>query len=169
MIRHLLISSAFILASTVTFAASANAEEPAVMASGIVATSCNLIKLNDGVLGVNSTSNPTVLSSSISGGTPAKVKIDCDGDAKLTISEPQQTTTGLSGKTVFSPLNLTATASNTALGLSVNSKSKPTGDIFANADGDAIGTIEVNMEANNASQNISPGDYEFTVILTSTP
>lgn len=169
MIRHLLISSTFILTSTAIFVPTANADEPAVIASGIVATSCNFIKLNDGELAVNSTSNPTSLSSSESGGTPAKVKIDCDGDAKLTISEPKQTTTGLSGKTVFPTSNLTATASNTALGLSVNSKSQPTGDIFANADGDAVGIIEVNMEANNGSQNISPGDYQFTVILTSTP
>ncbi|GAX43115.1 hypothetical protein NIES4075_41270 [Tolypothrix sp. NIES-4075] len=168
MIRHLLISSAFILASTVTFAASVSADEPAAMASGTVATSCYLSKLNDGELGVNSTSNPTVLSSSVSGGTPAKVRIDCDGDAKLTISEPKQTKI-ISGTTEFLPENLTATASNTALGLSVNSKSKPTGDIFANADAEAIGTIEVNMEAKNGTQNISPGDYEFTVIFTSTP
>ena len=163
MIRNLLISSAFMFASTVIFASSANADDP--MAYGTLATSCYLSKLNDGVLAVNDISKPTRLSSTLSGGTPAKVNIDCDGDAQLTISKPDQT----KGTTSFG--NLTATATNTALGLNVssNSTSPATGDIFADTQGEAIGTIEINLVADNGAQNIVPGEYEFTVTLTSTP
>jgi len=165
MIRHLLISSAFILASTVTFITSASAEEPSVMAYGSVADFCDFSNPLPGDLVLNS--GGTALSSI--GGTPAKVNIDCNGNAKLTISKPQQKT-GLTGKTEFLPLNLTATAKNTALGLDINSESTQGGNIFANSEGEAIGTIEVNMTANNGSGNkISPGEYEFTVTLTSTP
>lgn len=163
MIRHLLISSAFILASTVTLAASANAEEPSVMVYGSVADFCDFGNPLPGDLILNS--GGTALSSI--GGTPAKVDIDCNGNAKLTISKPKQKT-GLSGNTLFSDSNLTATAKNTALGLDVNSESSPTGNIFANSEGEAIGTIEVNMTAVNGNK-ISPGEYEFTVTLTSTP
>ena len=157
MIRYLLLTSAFILASTVTFATSANAQQAS--ASGKVAESCDFTKAVPGELILNS--GGTTLTST--GGTPAKVDIDCNGDAKLTISKPVKN----SGTTTFT--KLTATAKNTKLGLDVSSESGTPGNIFANSNGDAIGTIEVNMVAENGSQKISPGEYNFTVTLTSTP
>ena len=159
MIRYLLLSSAFMLASTVTFAASANAQQAS--ASGIVAESCDFTKSVPGELILNP--GGTTLTST--GGTPAKVDIDCNGDAKLTISKPVQNSG--TGTTDF--INLTATAKNADLGLNASSESPVAGNIVANSDGDAIGTIEVNMVADNGSQKISPGEYNFTVTLTSTP
>ncbi len=159
MIRYLLLGSAFMLASTVTFTTSANAQQAS--ASGIVAESCDFTKSVPGELILNS--GGTILTST--GGTPAKVDIDCNGDAKLTISKPVKN----SGTTNFSNSNLTATAKNTKLGLDVSSESGTPGNIFANSDGEAIGTIEVNMVADNGSQKISSGEYNFTVTLTATP
>lgn len=147
------------LASTVTFAASANAQQAS--ASGIVAKRCDFIKSVPGELILN----PAVTALTSTGGTPAKVDIDCNSDAKLTISKPVQNSG--TGTTTFT--NLTATAKNAALGLNVTSESLTPGNIFANSDGDAIGTIEVNMVADNGNQKISPGEYNFTVTLTSTP
>ncbi len=160
MIRYLLLSSGFILASTLTFTASANAQE--VFASGIVAKSCTFTQSVPGELILNS--GGTTLTST--GGTPAKVDINCNGDATLTISEPVQNSG--SGTTVFTTLS--ATANNGVLGLNVSSKSASPGNILAKSkDENAIGTIEVNMVADNGSQKISPGKYNFTVTLTSTP
>jgi hypothetical protein len=164
MIRHLLLGTSFILASSVTFAAVANAEEPTAMANGTVTALCDFGNPQPGELILNS--GGTALSSK-NGGTPAKVDIDCTDDASLTISQPEQTT-GLSGNTVFSDSNLTATASNTELGLSLNSTSNSTGNIVANAD-TGIKTIEVNMVADKGNIKISSGKYEFKVTLTATP
>lgn len=52
MIRYLLLGSAFMLASTVTFATSANAQE--ATASGMVATSCDFKNPQRGDLILNS-------------------------------------------------------------------------------------------------------------------
>jgi hypothetical protein len=169
MIRHLLITSAFLLVNTFIFATTANAEEGSANASGMVADFCNLGNPIDGNLGVNAPSNPTTLSSSASGGRAATVDITCNGDATLTISKPVQTKF-LSGKTEFSDENLTATAKNSTFGVNVNSESISTStNIFPGTSGVADMTLEVNMEARNGTQKISPGDYKFTVTITSTP
>jgi hypothetical protein len=163
MIRHVLLSTAFMLASTFTFANSANAED--APASGPVAEMCVFGEPIEGDLIPNSTL--TSLSSE-NGGRSAKVDISCNGNATLTVSKPIQTAIE-DGTTVFNSSNLTATARSTILGLNVSSSSTIPGNIVANTGGVAIGTIEVDMVANNGSQKISPGKYTFTVTLTSTP
>jgi hypothetical protein len=154
--RHLLLSSAVILASYFTFATSANAQ----VASGQVATYCDFSNPKSGGLILNPAG--TILSSE--GGTPAQVKIYCNGDATLTISSPLQ----MKGSSKFLPLGLSARASNKDLGLNVTSSSPTPGNIFADSEFNAEGIIEVNMTASH-EQRISPGEYEFQVTLTSTP
>jgi len=164
MIRHLLISSAFVLASTVTFVATANAQDAS--ANGPVADMCVFSEPTIGQLAVNDTSNPTVLSSSLAGGTAAQVDITCNGNATLTVSPPIQT----EGKTTtFKSLTAKATSKD-LVGLNVDSNSTKPGNININTTEDtASGTIEVNMTADNDGKTISPGQYTFTVTLSSTP
>ena len=158
MIRHLLISSAFMLATTVTFAGNANAQDAG--AGGTVTDNCTFYGVVPGELIVNS--GGTILQSA-NGGTPASVLIDCNNAATLTISKPKQT----DGTTKFSDAQLTATATSTNLpNINVSSSNASIGNIPADTQ---EGKIIVNMEANNGSQKISAGKYSFTVTLTASP
>ena len=161
MIRHLLISSAFILASTVTFAGNANAEDGSAAAGGTVTDNCTFYGVVPGELIVNS--GGTILQSA-NGGTPASVLIDCNNAATLTISKPKQT----DGTTKFSDAQLTATATSPSLpNINITSSSNLSiGNIPADTQ---EGKIIVNMEANNGSNKISAGKYSFTVTLTASP
>ncbi|MBW4572219.1 MAG: hypothetical protein KME31_30780 [Tolypothrix carrinoi HA7290-LM1] len=159
MIRHLLMSSALILASTVTFATKAYAEDAG--ASGTVTGNCTFYNAVPGELILNS--GGTILQSE-NGGTPASVLIDCNNAATLTISKPEQT----DGTTKFlDPQQLTATATSTNLPNNINvSSDGSTGTIPADTQ---EGKIIVNMKADNGSNKISAGKYSFTVTLTASP
>lgn len=165
MIRHLLLSLVFLLVNNFIFATTANADEGSASASGPVAEMCIFGEPTIGQLAVNDTSNPTILSSEI-GGTPATVPITCNGNATLTVSKPIQT----EGKTTtFKSLTAKATSKD-LVGLNVDSNSTTPGNININTTEDtASGTIEVNMTADNDGKTISPGQYTFTVTLSSTP
>ncbi len=157
MIRHLLISSAFLLASTVTSAVRAYAQE----ASGPVPPNCTFYNAVPGELILNSAG--TILQSE-NGGTPASVLIDCNDAATLTISPPKQDIQP--GTTEFSDTQLTATATSTNLP-SINVISDgPGGNIPADTQ---EGKIIVNMKADNGSTKIFAGNYSFTVTLTASP
>jgi hypothetical protein len=157
MIRHLLISSAFILASTVIFASSANAEDAG--ADGTVTGNCTFYNAVPGELILNS--GGTILQSE-NGGTPASVLIDCNNAATLTISKPKQT-----DGTTIDPQKLTATATSTNLpNINVSSNGSGNGNIPADTQ---EGKIIVNMKADNGSNKISAGKYSFTVTLTASP
>jgi hypothetical protein len=171
MIRCLFSSSVLILISILTLATIDNAEgqeQGSATAIGTVADFCNFSEpINEGELAVNDTSNPTVLSSNLSGGTAAAIKLSSNGDVNLTVNKPEQIEIG-SGTTKFSPSNLVATAIN-SFGLNINSNSTDISkNVFAD-DGVANMTINVNMEANNGGQKISAGKYKFIVKLTCTP
>jgi hypothetical protein len=159
MIRHLLISSAFLLASTVTSAVRAYAQE----ASGPVSANCTFYNAVPGELILNSAG--TILQSE-NGGTPASVLIDCNDTATLTISKPKQDIQP--GTTEFSdPQYLTATATSTNLSNNINVISDgPGGNIPVDT---KDGKIIVNMKADNGSTKISAGNYSFTVTLTASP
>jgi hypothetical protein len=158
MIRHLLISSAFLLASTVTSAVRVYAQE----AGGSVAANCTFYNAVPGELILNSAG--TILQSE-NGGTPASVLIDCNYAATLTISKPEQNDIE-TGTKVFSQTQLTATATSTNLP-SINVISDGTGgNIPAETQ---EGKIIVNMKADNGSTKISAGKYSFTVTLTASP
>ncbi|MBD0264777.1 MAG: hypothetical protein ICV78_19250 [Tolypothrix sp. Co-bin9] len=161
MIRHLLISSAFMLTTTVTFAANANAEDGSAGANGTVTDNCTFYGVVPGELIVNS--GGTILQSA-NGGTPASVLIDCNNAATLTISKPKQT----DGTTKFLDAQLTATATSPSLpNINITSSSNASvGNIPADTQ---EGKIIVNMEANNGNQKISAGKYSFTVTLTASP
>jgi hypothetical protein len=162
MIRHLLISSAFILASSVTFAANANAEDGSAGANGTVTDNCTFYGVVPGELIVNS--GGTILQSA-NGGTPASVLIDCNNAATLTISKPKQNIE--TGTTKFLDTQLTATATSPNLpNINVSSSNASIGNIPADTQ---EGKIIVNMEANNGDQKISAGKYSFTVTLTASP
>ncbi|MGI2905561.1 hypothetical protein [Tolypothrix sp. VBCCA 56010] len=157
MIRHLLMSSALILASTVTFATKAYAEDAG--ASGTVTGNCTFYNAVPGELILNSSG--TILQSE-NGGTPASVLIDCNNAATLTISTPKQT-----DGTTIDPQQLTATATSTNLpNINVSSNGSGNGDIPADTQ---EGKIIVNMKADNGSNKISAGKYSFTVTLTASP
>ena len=163
MIRHLLISSAFILASTVTFAANANAEDGSAGANGTVTDNCTFYGVVPGELIVNS--GGTILQSA-NGGTPASVLIDCNNAATLTISKPKQNIIE-AGTTNFLDTQLTATATSSNLpNINITSSNASIGNIPADTQ---EGKIIVNMEANNGSNKISAGKYSFTVTLTASP
>ncbi|MBD2603959.1 hypothetical protein H6G81_05290 [Scytonema hofmannii FACHB-248] len=157
MIRHLLISSAFLLASTVTSAVRVYAQE----AGGSVAANCTFYNAVPGELILNSAG--TILQSE-NGGTAASVLIDCNDAATLTISPPEQDIQP--GTTDFPDTQLTATATSTNLP-SINVISDgPGGNIPADTQ---EGKIIVNMKADNGSTKISAGKYSFTVTLTASP
>jgi hypothetical protein len=158
MIRHLLISSAFLLASTVTSAVRAYAQEAG--AGGTVPANCTFYNAVPGELILNSAG--TILQSE-NGGTPASVLIDCNDAATLTISKIEQDIEP--GTTEFSDTQLTATATSTDLLLNVSSNGSP-GNIPADTQ---EGKIIVNLKANNGSTKISAGKYSFTVTLTASP
>jgi hypothetical protein len=161
MIRHLLISSAFIFASTVTFATIADAEDAG--ASGTVTGNCTFYNAVPGELILNS--GGTILQSENSG-TPASVSIDCNDTATLTISKPKQNIVE-TGRTEFLDSQLTATATSTDLpNINLNSNGSGNGDIPAETEGKKI---IVNMKADNGSNKISAGKYSFTVTLTASP
>lgn len=161
MIRHLLISSAFIFASTVTFATIADAEDAG--ASGTVTGNCTFYNAVPGELILNS--GGTILQSA-NGGTPASVLIDCNDTATLTISKPKQNIIG-TGTTKFSDTQLTATATSTNLpNINVTSYNASICTIPAETE---EGKIIVNMKADNGSNKISAGKYSFTVTLTASP
>ncbi len=160
MICHLLISSAFLLASTVTSAVRVYAEDAG--AEGAVPANCTFYNAVPGELILNSAG--TILQSE-NGGTPASVLIDCNDTATLTISKPKQDIQP--GTTEFSdPQQLTATATSTNL---------PSINVISNGSGGNIpadtqeGKIIVNMKADNGSNKISAGKYSFTVTLTASP
>lgn len=156
MIRHLLISSAFLLASTVTSAVRAYAEDAG--ASGPVAANCTFYNPVRGYLILNS--GGTILQSE-NGGTPASVLIDCNDAATLTISKLEQT-----DGTTIDPQHLTATATSTNLSNINVSYNGSGGTIPADTQD---GKIIVNMKADNGSNKISAGNYSFTVTLTASP
>ncbi|MCV3212538.1 hypothetical protein OGM63_03145 [Plectonema radiosum NIES-515] len=161
MIRHLLISSAFIFASTATFATRADAEDAG--ARGTVTGNCTFYNAVPGELILNS--GGTILQSA-NGGTPASVLIDCNDAATLTISTPKQNIIG-TGTTKFSDTQLTATATSTNLpNINVTSYNASIGTIPAETE---EGKIIVNMKADNGSNKISAGKYSFTVTLTASP
>ena len=157
MIRHLLISSAFLLTSTVTSAVRAYAQEAG--ASGPVPPNCTFYNAVPGELILNS--EGTILQSE-NGGTPASVLIDCNDAATLTISPPQQT-----DGTTIDPQHLTAKATSTDLS-NINVSSDGSGDGNIPAE-NPYGKIIVNMTADNGSNKISAGKYSFTVTLTASP
>lgn len=160
MIRHLLISSAFILASTATFATRANAQDAG--AGGSVTPNCNFYNPVPGELILNS--GGTILQSA-NGGTPASVLIDCNKAATLTISTPKQNIIQ-SGTTKFLDTQLTATATSSNLSNDVSSSNGSSGSIPAETQDEKI---IVNMKADNGSNKISAGKYSFTVTLTASP
>jgi hypothetical protein len=157
MIRHLLISSAFLLASTVTSAVRAYAQDAG--AGGTVAANCTFYNAVPGELILNDSG--TILQSE-NDGTPASVLIDCNDAATLTISKPQQT-----DGTIIDPQHLTAKATSTNLpNINVSSDGSGDGNIPADTQ---EGKIIVNMKADNGSTKISAGKYSFTVTLTASP
>lgn len=158
MIRHLLMSSAFILITTATFATRANAQDAS--AGGSVTGNCTFYNAVPGELILNSGGN---ILQSENGGTPASVLIDCNDAATLTISKPKQT----DGTTQFLDTQLSATATSTNLSnINVSSSNASIGNIPAETE---EGKIIVNMKADNGSNKISAGKYSFTVTLTASP
>ncbi|GAX43108.1 hypothetical protein NIES4075_41200 [Tolypothrix sp. NIES-4075] len=155
MLRRSLFACALMLASVVGFASNAKAapvtgdvNQP-VKFTATVPTSCTLApgSTADGVLGVNGTN--TVLSSSIPGGTAAKLTVNCN-NGTLKVAAPTFTSSTATTPTTFAAANLKATVTigtKTAdsLGATI---------ALTNTDTDA----NVNMEATSATA-IAPGTY----------
>jgi hypothetical protein len=151
------------LISNITFAEDANAEPVVVYGK---TSECTISDPIAGSLEVNGAN--TILSSNLKdGGSPGTVPIDCLGSANISISAPKQNAG--SGKTEFSASGLSATAtegedSNFTLNISSSGTTS-----LAKITGDPSGKIKVNMVADNNGNVISPGEYDFTVILTINP
>jgi hypothetical protein len=164
MLRRSLFVSALMLAGVVGFASSAKAQtapppgevNQPVKFSAIVPTSCTLTPgtTPDGVLGVNGTN--TILSSSIPGGTAAQLVVNCN-NGTLKVAAPKVSGTGT---TTFAAADLKATV---AIGDKIADSSGAT-IALTSADKDA----NVNIEA-TSNTAISPGTYNFTVVVTATP
>jgi hypothetical protein len=169
MIHRLVVGSAVMITSFFTTLLTTNtiAQGSEIVLITSVSTNCFFFNSLPGELAVNS--GLTVLSSE-NGGTPATVQIDCNGAANLTISKPQQTSI-IPGTTIFSPVNLSATATTNGLSsvVSISSESPNNVPLPLDGDGEIKGEITVNMLADNGGNKILPGDYNFTVTLTATP
>ncbi len=163
-ICHLFLGSIFIFVSGINFAESANAE-PTLDAP--VTSSCTVEKIQNGKLAV--TNDNKALSSSIPGGISGVVSIDCTGSATVAISQPVRN----SGITTFTDSGdiLSATAKNAELDLDLDTANsgKLSKTITDSEEDGYFGEVKVDMEARKNSGVISPGTYNFTVILTVTP
>lgn len=166
MLRRSLFVSALMLASVVGFASSAKAAPAAgdvnqpVKFSAIVPTSCTLTPdttTADGVLGVNGSN--TMLSSSIPGGTAAKLTVNCN-NGTLKVAAPTLTSSTATTPTTFAAADLKATVT---IGTKTADSSGAT-IALTNTDTDA----NVNMEATSTTA-INSGTYNFTVVVTATP
>ncbi|WP_211293258.1 hypothetical protein [Brunnivagina elsteri] len=160
-----MLGSVFILVSNITFAQSANAEEPTLEVD--VTSSCTIEKVDKGELAV--TNNNTLFSSKIPDGKSGIVSLDCKGSATVSISKPVQQNI-VSGTTDFaSEGELSATANNVELKLAISNPGNPSQKIIGSEENIKSIDVEVNMEAKKNSGSISPGKYEFKVTLTVAP
>lgn len=158
MLRRFLLASGLILASTIGFASSAKAVSEPLEFTGTVPTACTLKNPVDGTLGVDGAN--TMLSSVMTGGTSAKIDVDCDGGS-LSISAPVKT--GGTGNTAQSDFESLAAKITTKSSVTVNSGAA--GAPITTAD---TGTATVDMTVEDTTAAIQPGTYIFDVVVTAT-
>lgn len=157
MLRRFLLVSGLILASTIGFASSAKAASEPLEFTGEVPTACTLTNPVAGTLGVNSAN--TTLSSSIDGGTAARINIDCTG-GNLSITAPTKIS-GSGGTANNDFETLTATIKT------VNDTSVSSGAPAVPIAAADKGTATVNMQASDTTA-IRSGTYTFQVVVTAT-
>jgi hypothetical protein len=155
--RSLFVPS-LLLTSILGFATSAKASSaPVIFNATVPAASCTLTNMQPGSLGLNGAN--TTLSSSTTGGSAAKIDINCPSGGNLSISAPSRTG-GTAPVTTFSSLTSSITTTNN---ITANSSGTAT-PITALANG----TANVNMEA-TSSAALGAGTYVFSVTVTATP
>ncbi|MGI2905553.1 hypothetical protein [Tolypothrix sp. VBCCA 56010] len=157
MLRRSLFVSALMLASVVGFASSAKAVSEPVNLTGIVPTACTLTDVVAGTL-VSSGDNKT-LSSTLSGGAAATLKINCT-TGTVSLTAPTKTA-GTTGTTTNADIE-TKTAKLTLF-------DNTSVDSGAPAIAVVSGAAKVDLVATDTNAALAPGSYTFTTTVTVTP
>jgi len=155
-----LLTSALILVATATVSKSAFAQTVDIPFSGNVSGGCTFGTPTAATLGINTLSNPTILSSAYTanGGTAGKISVSCSPSAKLSISIPVKT----SGPD-FTPSSLIGVASTSSGSTNSSSGAAP----ISLPAGNSI-PITIDMYVTNSAP-LQAGTYNYKVTLTAAP
>ncbi|MFH7030094.1 MAG: hypothetical protein ACHBN1_33230 [Heteroscytonema crispum UTEX LB 1556] len=157
MLRRSLFVSALLLAGAFGFASSAKAVDQPVTFGATIDATCNLTTPATGSLAGSLIPNATKTVLSTTGGTPARIGVDC-GTGKIKVSDPVLTSY---------PAGYTDTPTNTATITTLSGQTTGTTDLtlVPGDKGDAV----VKMTSSNGDTEFPAGDYEYTVTVTATP
>lgn len=157
MIRRLVLTSAVVLGSIVTFASNANAGpvNQDVLFNGSIISSCEFTSKADGTVTPNLLIGATSLGSTAAfttGAASGQVKVKCNGGGSVTAATPQ---------VELSPAGATFAVKTSLLDSVVGTIPNL---VLANIEK----TITVDMTATSTNP-LSVGNYKFNVVITAAP